>query len=435
MSRRSFPRIDPSALRDHADEARVERVWERIEQDVNSRLERGDSPAHEAMLGHALGSSGRGGWQRRSTFAYVAIAAAFGAFGAGLWVGKVTWDRKGASSGAPVAMPIIEKSRVEVLAAGSQLRTFPLEGGGRLTLSPGATAEVERAGTELTVSLLQGEASIDTTGRRQLTVVAGAARINTQAGSVLSVARNADDIDVKVDDGTVTLASPAGTQQLGKGERAAAVPIHATVANAPIDTAARSGRHGPSLLPRRPTNQRPAVTKGAGPEWLAHYPADEDGALQLLRKQGVSQAITAARSATELMAIADIMAGKGRDPVAEIGAWERLLQGFPKDQRASLAADRLARIFEARGETARAKDYRDKVRPLAESATMGSDSLICDMISREPDKTRAALMAKEYLDKYPNGECRERFEQLLLANASAPDLGPVTPVTPAPAAP
>ncbi|APR85718.1 Hypothetical protein A7982_11067 [Minicystis rosea] len=421
MSRRSFPQIDPSALRDHADEARVDRVWERVEHDLSSRF---GAPEREARRA------------RRSTFAYVAIAAAFGAFGAGLWVGKVTWDRK-ATVEAALPMPVIDKSRVEVFAAGSQLRQFSLEGGGRLTLSPGGTAEVERSGTEITVSILQGEASIDSTGRKQLAVVAGAARINTQGGSVLTVTRNAYDIDVKVDDGTVSISSPAGTQQLGKGERAAAVPIQAVTASTTPDAPARHHAAPPA---RRPTGPRAHAVKVANPEWLARYEndTDEEGALQLLRKQGVNQAIDTAKTANELGVIADIMARKGRDPAAEIRAWERLVQVFPSDQRAPLAADRLARIFEARGEAARAAEYRAKVRPLAESATMGRDSLICDAISRDPDKTRAALAAKEYLVKYPNGECRERFELLVQGSAAAPDPGPAAPdpaPVPAPPAP
>jgi len=423
MSRRSFPRIpriEPAALRDHADEARVERVWERVEHDVASRLDR-------------VGSPGRGATRaRRSTLAYIAIAAAFAAFGSGLWVGKATWGKRSGAVETAVT-PALDKSRVEVFAAGSQLRTFLLDGGGRLTLSPGATAEVERAGTTLTVSLLQGEAGIDATGRHGIAVVAGDARINTQAGSVLSVRRNADDVDVSVSDGTVSLTSPDGrTQQLGKNERAEAVPIHTTSARRPIDA---SARRNPAAPLRRPKGQRLGAVKGAGqPEWYTRYlAADEEGALQLLRKQGVSQAIDTARGPTELMALAEIMRGKGRDPAAEVRACERLVQSFPTDQRASLAADRLASIFEGRGESARAKEFRDKVRPLAQNATTGSDSLFCELIRREADKTKAALLAKEYLDKYPDGECRDDFERLVQAGAPTADPAPAPAPDHAPA--
>lgn len=412
MSRRSFPRIDPSDLRDLADEGRVDRVWERVEHDVATRMERREL-------------SPRG---QRSTLAYVAIAAAFGAFGAGLWIGKATSDHK-----APVATeatPTNEKSWVEVLAAGSHLRTFPLAGGGTLTLSPGATAEVERAGSALTVSLLQGEASIDASGRKGLSVVAGEAHIDTQGGARLSVRRNAEDIDVNVNDGTVSITSPAGVQKLGKNERADAVPMHAAVASAPAHAAPR---RSPSVPARRTPTPRPLTAKGAGqPEWLTHYPADDTRALALLQKQGVNQAIDGARTATELMAIAEMMRGKGRDPAAEIRAWERLLQSFPSDQRAPFAADNLARIFEARGEPARAREYKEKVRPLIQGVTTGSDSLLCDMIRREPDKTKAALMAKEYLEKYPDGECRDDFERLVAGAAPTPSAPPAASSSPLP---
>ena len=184
---------------------------------------------------------------------------------------------------------------------------------------------------------------------------------------------------------------------------------------------------------RRTPTPRPLTAKGAGqPEWLTHYPADDTRALALLQKQGVNQAIDGARTATELMAIAEMMRGKGRDPAAEIRAWERLLQSFPSDQRAPFAADNLARIFEARGEPARAREYKEKVRPLIQGVTTGSDSLLCDMIRREPDKTKAALMAKEYLDKYPDGECRDDFERLVAGAAPTPSAPPAASSSPLP---
>jgi len=412
MSRRSFPHIDPAALRDvadPADEARIERVWERVERDLVSRTDR---------AGGVL--------PRRSTLAYLAMAATLSAFGAGVLLGKVTWDKRSADrgAGALVATAIDEKSVVEVLAAGTQLRAFPLQGGGSLTLLPGSTVEVERTGSAVTLSLLQGEASIESKGRA-LAVVAGEARINTQAGSVISVTRNADDLDVNVTDGTVSVTSPAGALQLGKNQREA-IPLHAAISSAPTDT---KPRRNPVLLPLRPrASQRPVAAKAG--EWFAHYPADDTGALVALRKQGVAQAIETARGANELMAIAELMSGKGGDQGEEIRALERLVRAFPSDQRASLAADRLGRIYDAHGDAKRAKNYKDKVQILAQSATTGSDSLICDLIRREPDKTKAALSAKEYLAKYPDGECREEFERLVQRDAPspAPEPAPAPPV-------
>jgi hypothetical protein len=408
MSRRSFPRIDPASLRDHADEARVERVWERIEHDLHSRIPSGFEASRA----------------RRSTLMYVAIAASFAAFGGGLLTGKATWDHR-LPAPAPVAAAVSEKSTVDVLAAGTQGQVFPLYGGGQITLSPGATVEVERTGSSVTVALLQGEAVLKTSARTGAAIVAGEARLNTQAGSSVTVTRNQDDVDVRVGDGKVSVTSALGvTQELGAHDRLQ-VPLHTAVSSAPINTVPR---RNPVIPAPRPRGSRPIAAK-VGPEWLTRHDAnDEEGALLLLRKQGIGAAIDGAHGAAELMAIAEIMSGKGRDPSAEVQAWERLLQGFPHDQRASLAAGRLAAIYDARGEAARARDYRDKVQPLAQNATTGSDSLFCNVIRHETDKTKAAVLAKEYLDKYPDGECRDDCERLAQGSAPAPVADP--PIVP-----
>jgi hypothetical protein len=319
---------------------------------------------------------------------------------------------------------------IEVLAAGTELRAFPLQGGGTLTLSPGATVEVERAGSAVTLSLLQGSASIQSVGR-PLAVVAGEARINTQAGSVISVTRNAEDLDVSVTDGSVSVTSPAGSRQLVRNERAEAVPLHAAVSATHVDV---KPTHSLAMRPRTSAlGTRQAAAKAANqPEWFTHYPADYPQALALLRKQGVGAAIDTAHGAAELNAIAELMIGKSE----EILAYERLVRAFPSDQRSSLAADRLAKIYDAHGETLRAKGYHDQVQTLAQNATTGSDALFCDLIRREPEKTKAALMAKEYLAKYPDGECRDEFERLVQGNAPAPapsvDPAPSPPSAPQP---
>jgi hypothetical protein len=309
-----------------------------------------------------------------------------------------------------------------------------VDGGGHLTLLPGATVEVERAGSVVTLSLLQGQASVVSAGR-SLTIVAGEARINTQAGSSFSVTRDAEDLDVRVDDGSVSVASPSGPQQLGKNQRVT-VPLHITVASTPTDAKPPRSR---ALSPRRANGAHPAAAKGAGQaEWFTLYLTDQAGALSLLRKQGVTSALDNAHGAAELMAIAELMSGKGGDQSAVIQAYERCVHFFPSDQRAPLAADGLAKIYGARGETALAKKYRDQVQPLAQNATTGSDALICDMIRRETDKTKAALSAKEYLAKYPDGECREEFERLVQGDTPAPPAPTTTPPlnpTPSPAAP
>src|SRR6185295_14708177 len=109
MSRRSVPPIAPTDLRDHADEERIGRIWERIEHDLG-----GVEPAQ----------------RRSSSLAVALLAAAAMAFGGGLLVGKLVW-RESPSLAIPATLSP-DRPALDVFAAGSQTRTFTLPGGGEL---------------------------------------------------------------------------------------------------------------------------------------------------------------------------------------------------------------------------------------------------------------------------------------------------------------
>ena len=113
MSRRSVPRIAPADLRDHAEEARLDRVWARLDAD----------------LPHVAPAA-----SRRPIFTYLAIAAAFSAFAGGIVVGKTAFQGPAFLSIAPLQTS--ERTTVDVLAAGTEGRNFPLPGGGQLQLQP-----------------------------------------------------------------------------------------------------------------------------------------------------------------------------------------------------------------------------------------------------------------------------------------------------------
>ena len=370
---------------------------------------------------------------RRASFAYVAVAASFCAFGAGVLVGKAAF-RSRALADALVVAPVIEKSEVEVLAAGTMPRTIALPGGGSVTLEAGATAEQERSGNALTLKLLQGEASIDTTGHKVLAVVVGEAQLSAPAGSRFSVKRNAEDLDVRVEVGSVGISSPAGAQRLAVGEHAE-VPLHSTLA---ASAGPSKPQRSPVAVLPRPNGRTPTPKGPSVPEWLArHNATDDDGALALLRKQDVGSLIASSKSASDLNAVAEVMRN-GHDTAMEIRACERLVQDFPKDQRAFLAATRLSAIYAARGDVARAKLYKEKQVVLAQSATTGSGALQCETLRAEPDKIKAAVLAKEYLDKYPDGDCRDAAEHMLSTQgvAPAPSADPgAPPLAPEPAKP
>lgn len=398
MSRRSLPRISTADLHDHADESRIERIWERVEHDVA-----GFEPP-----------------SRAPRLAYLAVAAAFAAFAGGVAVGKVAFREP--QSAAPIAVASPDKVDVDVLAAGSAGRTFTLPGGSKLTLAPGATAELERAGSASMLKLVQGAAQISASGAGGLVLVAGDAHLDTQAGAIFDVRRNQDDMDINVHDGAVHISSPAGGRTLGRGE-SSAVSIHAsttavTQLDAPMSPPTRStARPHHADEPRPVEPEAPAV---AAPELITRAnTGDNSVALDLLRQEpgGIDGAIAAARSARELMAISDAARSKGGDANAAIRSLKSLVERFPEDPNASIAAYYLAKIYTARGQTDLAKRYQD-MYPTAEVA----QDALCGQMRAEQEKghkDEARRKAEEYLAKYPDGPCKNNAQSVVQSSEAA----------------
>jgi TolA-binding protein len=402
MNRSAVPRIAPTDLRDHADEARVARIWDRIEHDLTGF----EAPP-----------------SRSFRLAYLAVAAAFAAFGGGIFVGKLAFQERTSPAVAVVASS--DKTAVDVLAAGSEGRTYTLPGGGMLALEPGATVELEHIGSAVTLKLVQGEASVDTASARYargLVIVAGAARLDTQAGSVFNVRRNQDDMDISVRDGSVDITSPLGSRKLGRGE-SEAVPIHMHTAVASPNDAPLSPRARSAVRAHRPDEPQatpPPAAQGNVPEWITMVnTGDSSGALGLLRQApgGIDGAIASAQSALELMAISDAARSKGGDPRAAISALKSLVERFPADPNAPIAAYYLSKMYNAKGQPDLAKRYQD----LYPTAEVAQDAL-CGQMRAEQEaghKDEARRKAEEYVAKYPDGPCKDNAESVLQNSEAA----------------
>lgn len=397
MSRRGLPRIAPADLRDHATEDRIARVWGRIEHDLASREP--SSP-------------------RRAGVAALLAAATFSAFAGGLWLGKAIWSEGQAAPGPTAVAPADDApSLVDVFAAGSRGRTFQLPGGGTISLTAGTTVEVVQAdGGALTLRLVQGEAWLDTvsgTRTAALSIVAGEARLAAAAGSVLRVRHNVDDIDVNVADGSVQLTSPAGSRELGRGDAEQGVPIRqpTAVVAPPEPRRARVAslpRSSAEVAPAAP----PAAAPVAAPDWRARYNAGNVAeALQSLKQQsgGIDGAIASAKTARELMDLSDLLRAKGGDRAAAMRAFARVVEGFPADAYAPIAAYKLGDIYASMGEQAQAAKYFEQARSLSPEGNLAEDSF-CKRIRTEVaagHKEEASQMAKEYVAKYPDGRCED----------------------------
>lgn len=415
MSRRGLPRIAPADLRDHATEERIARVWERIERDLQAREPQAP---------------------RRANVAALLAAATLTAFAGGLWVGKEVL-REPEAAPAPLAVAKADDvtSLVDVFAAGTRARTFSLPGGGTISLRPGTTVEVEQAsGGALTLRLVQGEASVDTASAARteaLAIVAGEARLSPSAGSVLRVRHNVDDIDVDVTDGAVTLTSPAGSRELGRGEAAAEVPIRRRttavvppepprprVAVAPSPPPSPSSSPSAARSSAEQAHVEPPAAAPPAPDWRARYNAgDVAGALRSLKQQagGVDGAIASARTAKELMDLSDLLRDKsgdhstGDDRGAAMRALTRVVESFPSDANAQIAAYTLGNMYASMGEQALAAKYYEQARTLSPEGNLAEDSF-CKRIRAElvaGRKEDASVMAREYVAKYPDGRCED----------------------------
>ncbi|WP_437589577.1 FecR domain-containing protein [Sorangium sp. So ce1000] len=398
MSRRGLPRIAPADLRDHATEERIARVWDRIEHDLGAR-ER-SSP-------------------RRAGVAAMLAAATFAAFGGGLWLGKAIWSEERAAPAPTAVAPANDApSLVDVFAAGSQGRTFQLPGGGKISLTAGTTVEVEQAdGGALTLRLVQGEAWLDTvsgTRTAALAIVAGEARLAAAAGSVVRVKHNVDAIDVNVADGSVKLTSPAGSRELGRGDAEQGVPIRQRIAVVapPEPRRARAASLPRSSAEVAPIEPPPAAAPAAAPDWRARYNAGNVAeALQSLQQQsgGIDGAIASAKTARELMDLSDLLRAKGGDRAAAMRAFARVVEGFPSDANAPIAAYKLGDMYASMGEQALAAKYYEQARSLSPEGNLAEDSF-CKRIRAEVvagHKDEASQMAKEYMAKYPDGRCED----------------------------
>lgn len=402
MSRRELPRIAPADLRDHASEERIARIWDRIEQDARG--------VESAPV-------------RRSSLAVALLAATLAAFGGGLFLGKQIWNEpRAVTPTAAVDADAALRAHVDVFAAGTRGRTFKLPGGGEIALAPGTMVEVEQAiSGALTLRLVQGEASVDTVGEVRtaaLAIVAGEARLSASTGSALHVRHNVDDIDVDVTNGSVKLTSPAGSQELGRGEHADKVPIRErmSVAAPPGPTLNRVAQPPRSLVEEAPV-ESPAAAPAA-PDWRSRFNAsDFTGALQSLKEQsgGVDGAIAAARTARELMDLSDLQRGKGGDPAAAIRALTRVVESFPSDANAQVAAYTLGNMYDRLGQQALAAKFFERVRMLSPEGELAEDSF-CKRIRAEVvarHKEQASRMAQEYVAKYPDGRCNEEVQRII----------------------
>jgi hypothetical protein len=408
MNRRNLPQIDPADLRDHATAETVDRVWGRIEADLGV--------ARVARAG-----------ARRWTVLLSAAAVVVVAFSGGVLSGRLAWQRAELPEQAQVERASDERPLLDVLAAGTQARTFELPGGGHITLSPGGTVEIVRnADGSLSLMLVQGEARVDAEGvTHALAVFAGEAMLSIPGGSALRVRRAADDtMDVSVSDGTVHMVAPSGSRSLRRGERADAIPIHAAVSQVAPLPPLRT--HPPAPLPPRERSAaEPGKVLATGPDWVAQSNAGNiTEALRILRghADGIRGAILAARSAQELMDIHDVVTSSPEpaEKALAVEALRRIVESFPDSQYAQIAAFKLGQAYQ-HSNPAESRRWFEKAQSFAGPL---SEDALCRRF-RAARGEEASRLAADYLQRYPEGRCKDDAERVAAGDDGAAEEEPL----------
>lgn len=421
MTRRSVPSIDPNDLRDHASHERVDRIWTRLESDLEVQGLFVSSEDGRADVKRARASGQArvrplvldGGDRRRRVLAALAMAAVFGG---GVFVGRAML---GSPAERPVTVGSTADAAIDVYASGSQGRLFQLPNGGSIHLEPESTVEVaEIADSGMTLRLLRGSASIDNTHAAfgSVAVVAGEARLTAPAGGVMAVRRNERDVDVIVSGGTVDLEAPGVHQHLSSGDRLHAVPI--STPTAVLDSRVHHAVDSDPLPPHalrvardgHPERGPGEISPDAAPQasWYSKYRVgDDDGALKLLEQQGdMRSVILNAQSGAELAGLADL--NVKRTDLWLIAA-KRAVDEFPHDPKVVGLPMSLGNYYSSHGNEELAKKYF----ALAGAAGFADDVACRELRGADPSSAETADKARSYLAKYPDGNCRADAESLL----------------------
>jgi hypothetical protein len=409
MKHRGVPPINPADLQDVADAGRVERIWERIE---------------SALPAHGASSSPARRWP------VALLAAASLAFAGGVLSGKLLWQGKGAAEAPSVVRSADEQPTLDVLAAGTQGRAFALPGGGHMLLGPGATMEIVRNpdGT-VSLRLVQGEATVDAVQLSQpLSIFAGDAMLSMQAGSAARMRRSPDDtIDVSVSDGTVHILSPSGPQRLDRGQHAEAIPIRTAVSS--VEPSPRL-RHMPFLAPHHRDQVSVDPSKlpvSTSPDWLTqNNSGNTSEALRLLKSQpdGIRGAIRSARSARELMDIHDVAMSSpdAADKALATEALRRVVESFPDSGYAQIAAYKLGMYYQ-RTNPAESRLWLQRAQAMRGPLT---EDALCRRFKAAQGE-EAVRLAKEYIERYPEGRCKEEAERVAAGETAQDEDEPATP--------
>ncbi|MCU0698451.1 MAG: tetratricopeptide repeat protein [Myxococcaceae bacterium] len=296
------------------------------------------------------------------------------------------------------------------------------------------TLVIDDAETRLEVVAGAARFSVEPQGPRRVVVLAGRVQVDV-VGTVFVVERRAREVRVAVDEGVVRVSFDGVVQRhvragevslfdeaalaAGPAAERPNEPTAAGVEAAPRDTSAAEREAGvagvvPSPAPgSRPTERSGASNPARGPKaGKKPQPPAPDAPWRDLAAQGAFdeawralQATTPRDEPDDLLRAADVARLSGH-AAAAVAPLERVVERFPGDARAPLAAFTLGRLFlEDLGAPARAATAFERARALAPRGPLAADALAREVeaLAKSDSKARALERARQYLELWPRG--------------------------------
>lgn len=362
--------------------------------DIDRRLEEGPlrtvplwSPEQTERLPQRLLVRRR---QRALTRGAAAVTGVL-AIAAGLWI----W--------APTSAPSIDGAPMASASVAPNLpdddRRFALADGSRVSLlGVGSRVDVlEQSPVLVRTALSAGSASFDVRHDegRVFEVESGDVRVRV-LGTAFSLVRDGAFTRVSVERGAVRVQWNGGESILAAGQ---------------------AGTFPPAAAPPASVESLPLMD-------LAGNVAEEaNGWRKLAGRRAYGEAYKAIVATSgkavrdepgDLMLAADV-ARLSRHPAEATRYLSRVANGFPRDQRAPLAAFTLGRVLmEDLGQPGRAADAFRRYQQIAPRGPLFSDALAreADAAQRAGQHDRARQLAARYLEQFPSGPQAQRLRKL-----------------------
>lgn len=288
---------------------------------------------------------------------------------------------------------------------------------------------VERIWRRLAVDLAQPDKPSRVTPKLWLPLGAAAAGLIFVAGALVGQGLSRSDVahtrvvaEPVAGPGHLDLAEPEPPVTAIRPTKPVARPRPSRLAahNTPAPTASAVQE----VLAPPVREQPPSAAVAATPSWqVLAGQLDYEAARQALENQGGFEAALSQASPEELMILHDVARATGNRAQA-LQALQNVVQRYPDDPNAPIAAWSLGNLLEASGDRAGASQAYSRYRSLSPQGDFAEDALArqAQVAIEQGDIAQARRLAAQYEQDFPNGrhidELQAQMAQLLDAGAN-----------------